>query len=167
MNTKHVILFTFALAIVEAFSGCGDDSGLPKRYPVSGTVSHNGKPLEKGNINFAPDGPEGRAAGGTIVDGRYSLTTHDPDDGAVPGKYKVSVIAKLIDASKVDLKIKGASTEEAKKALATVFPQKVAARASAAGKSLIPSKYSSPETSGLTFEVKAQSNTATDFDLKD
>jgi hypothetical protein len=167
MNIKQVIVFTFTLPIVAALSGCGDSSGLPRRYAVSGAITYNNKPLEKGNINFAPDGPEGRAAGGTIVDGRYSLTTHDPDDGAVPGKYKVSVVAKMIDASKVDLKIKGASTEEAKKALATVFPQKVAARAAAAGKSLIPSKYSSPETSGLTFEVKPQSNTGADFDLKD
>jgi hypothetical protein len=167
MNFKHVAIFTFALPIVAALSGCGDDSGLPRRYSVSGTVSYNGKLLEKGNINFAPDGPEGRAAGGTIVDGRYSLTTHDTDDGAVPGKYKVSVVAKMIDASKVDLNIKGAATEEAKKAMAAVFPQKVAARAAAAVKILIPSKYSSPETSGLTFEVKPQSNTGTDFDLKD
>jgi hypothetical protein len=152
---------------VAACVGCGDDSGLPRRYPVSGTVTYNGKPLEKGNINFAPDGPGGRAAGGTIIDGKYSLTTQEPDDGAVPGKYKVSVVAKATDASKVDLKIKGATTEEAKKAMAVVFPQKVAAKAAAAGKSLIPAKYNLPETSGLTYEVKPQSNTGADFDLKD
>jgi hypothetical protein len=156
-----------ALLIAAAVIGCGDDSGLPRRYPVSGTITHNGKLLEQGNINFAPDGPGGRAAGGTIVDGKYSLTTQDPNDGAVPGKYKVSVVAKTTDTSKVDLKIKGATSEDAKKAISAVFPQKVAAKAAAKAKNLVPARYSSPESSGLTFEVKPQSNSGVDFDLKD
>jgi hypothetical protein len=167
MVRKRVPRLFFAVPAVAALLGCGDDSGLPRRYPVSGTVTYNGKLLEKGNINFAPDGPGGRAAGGTIVDGKYSLTTQNPDDGAVPGKYKVGVVAKTTDTSKVDLKIKGATTEQAKKDIAAVFPQKVAARAAAKAKNLIPARFNSPETSGLGFEVKPQSNTAVDFDLKD
>jgi prepilin-type N-terminal cleavage/methylation domain-containing protein len=156
---------------VAAVLGCGDDSGLARRYPVSGTVTYNDKPLERGTINFAPADPTGRAAGGTIIDGRYSLTTHDPNDGAIPGKYKVSVVAKEADPSKVDLKIKkpreGSQTEAEKKAMAAVFPQKVAARAAAAAKNLIPARYSSPETSTLSFEVKEQSSNIADFQLKD
>jgi hypothetical protein len=151
--------------------GCGDSSGLPPRYRISGTVTYNGKNLEHGNINFVPDGPAGRPAGGTIVDGAYSLTTQDKDDGAVPGKYKISVIAKSSDASKVQLKIKkrgeGPETAADQKAYAAVFPQKVAAKAAAMAKNLIPAKYSSPETSGLGFEVKEQSNSSVNFDLKD
>jgi hypothetical protein len=171
MIRNNPFCFVFAILAVFVVVGCGEDSGIPRRYHVSGTITHNGKPLEKGNIKFAPDGSEGRPAGGTITDGHYSLTTQDPDDGAVPGKYKVSVVARESDPSKVDLKIKksreGVATEEDKKAMAAVFPQKVAARAFAAGKRLIPARFNSPETSGLTFEVKAQSNTGTDFDLKD
>jgi hypothetical protein len=162
-NSLRFLIFIPAVAA----PGCGDESGLPQRYHVSGTVSYNGKPLEMGTIQFTPDGPGGRAAGGTITGGAYSLTTQDPGDGAIPGKYKVAVVARTSDASKVDLKIKGATTTEAKKAIAVVFPQKVAARAAAAGKSLIPAKYSSPETSGLSLEVKPQSNTGVDFNLKD
>ena len=65
------------------------------------------------------------------------------------------------------MKLRGGTTTEAeKKAMAAVYPQKVAARAAAIAKNLVPPKYSSPETSELTFEVKEQSNTA-DFDLKD
>jgi hypothetical protein len=167
MVRKTVSCLVSAIPTLAILVGCGDDSGLPKRYPVSGTVTYNGKLLEKGNINFAPDGPGGRAAGGSIVDGRYSLTTQDPDDGAVPAKYKVSVVSKSTDTSKIDLKIKGATSEDAKKAIAAVFPQKVAAKAAAKAKNLIPAKYNSPETSGLTFEVKPQSNSGVDFDLKD
>ena len=89
----------------------------------------------------------------------------------MPGKYKVSIVAKAADTSKVFTRVKkpseGAMTEEDKKTMVAVYPQKVAARALAAGKSLIPAKYNSPETSGLTYEVKPQSNSGADFHLKD
>ena len=172
MIRNHVGRLLFVVPAVAAALGCGDDSGLARRYPVSGTVTYNGKPLERGNISFAPDGPGGRAAGGTIVDGRYSLTTHDLDDGALPGKYKVSIAAKEADTSKVDLtKVKkgtgGNLTEAQKKVIAAAYPQLIAGKAAAVAKNLVPAKYSSPETSALTFEVKEQSNTGVDFDLKD
>jgi hypothetical protein len=160
----------FAICAVLAIAGCGDSSGLARRYAVSGTVTYNGKPVEKGTISFAPADANGRAAGGTITDGQYSLTTQDPGDGALPGKYRVAVLSKETDPSAVDLKIKkpreGPQTEAEKKAMAIYFPQKVAARAAAKAKSLIPAKYSSPQSSGLTFEVKEQSNRA-DFPLSD
>ena len=41
--------------VVMASCGAGDD-GLGKRYPVSGTVTYNGKPLDKGRR----PGPIGR-----------------------------------------------------------------------------------------------------------
>jgi hypothetical protein len=167
MARKVAVTLLCAILTAATFIGCGDDSGLPTRYPVSGTITYNGKALEQGNINFAPNGPGGRPAGGNIINGKYSLTTQDAEDGAVPGEYKVSVVAKTTDTSTVDLKIKGATTVEAKKAISAVFPQKVAAKAAAKAKSLIPAKYGSPETSGLKFQVKPQSNSGVDFDLKD
>ena len=60
---------------IVACLGCGDDTGLSKRYSVSGKVTYKGEPVEKGRISFAPVGPDGRAAGGQIENGRYSLTT--------------------------------------------------------------------------------------------
>jgi hypothetical protein len=170
MNRRIALCLLPVVPTVLALVGCGDSTGLAPRYRVTGMVTYNGKPLEQGTIKFMPDKSEGRSAGGTIVDGRYSLTTQDPDDGALPGTYKVSIVSRLVDVSKVDLKIKkpreGAVTEAEKKAMATVFPQKVAAQAAAKAKNVIPSKYSLPETSGLTFEVKEKSNTA-DFPLTD
>jgi hypothetical protein len=170
MIRKHVSLSSIAISILALVAGCSDDSGLASRYRVTGTVTYNGKPLERGNISFVPDAPGGRAAGGTIADGQYSLTTQTPDDGALPGKYKVSVVATEADPSKVNLnpgKRGGAPlTEEQKQTIAAAYPQKVAAKAAAAAKRLIPAKYSSSETSGLSFEVKEQSNTA-NFELND
>src|SRR5215831_11497526 len=103
MMRKTVVALLAVIPVVAAVLGCGDSSGLTRRYPVSGTVKYNGKPLERGNINFVPVDSQGRSAGGTIIDGQYSLTTQEPDDGALPGKYKVGIMAKEADASKVDL----------------------------------------------------------------
>src|SRR3954453_2658007 len=74
--------------------GCGTDDGLGKRYPVSGTVKYKGQPVASGNINFVPDNADLRAAFGRIEDGAYSLTTLTEGDGALPGTYKVTVVAK-------------------------------------------------------------------------
>src|SRR5262249_15205348 len=83
-------------------SGCGDD-GLPRRYPVSGDVTYNDKPVAQGIVNFIPQGDKGRAASGTIVDGRYELTTLAPGDGAIPGNYRVIVTAveRTAEAEKI------------------------------------------------------------------
>lgn len=172
MNLKHLSRMWLTLPAAVVVLGCGDGSGLPPRYRVSGTVTHNGELLKRGAINFTPSGGNGRAAGGTIVDGHYSLTTQDPDDGALPGDYKVSVIARESDPSKVEVQgvkkgIPRNLSEAEKKALAAAYPQLIAGKAAIAAKNLIPAKYSSPETSGLTFEVKEQSNTTADFSLKD
>jgi len=172
MSRKHLSGLWLGLPAAMVVLGCGDSSGLPPRYRVSGMVIHNGEPLKRGTINFTPTDAKGRAAGGTIIDGRYSLTTQEPDDGALPGTYRVSVIAKETDPSKVELRavkkgIPGNLSEAEKKALAAAYPQLIAGKAAAAAKNLVPAKYSSPETSGLTFEVKEQSNTEADFTLKD
>jgi hypothetical protein len=70
----------FSLAVVcLALGGCGN---RPKLYPVSGTVTHAGRPLPAGVIFFDPDvtkqnkGPQGYAI---IKDGRY-------DTAALGGK---------------------------------------------------------------------------------
>jgi hypothetical protein len=137
--------------------GCGDDTGIGKRYPVSGRVTLKGEPLKEGRITFQPADPEkGRPAAGEIQpDGTYRLTTLTPGDGALPGQYKVTVTAKKVDTTEV---------------LKTVMEkggggrQHEIAKANQAAKSLIPNKYSLADTSGLTAEVKEGSNTK-DFDL--
>jgi hypothetical protein len=146
---------SLALAVVV---GCGDDSGLAKRYPVRGTVKYNGKPVEHGRIDFIPaKAGEGRAAGGDITNGSYALTTANKDDGALPGTYKVTVSAIDIDMSSTKGTAGGGQAGRQNKEFAKV--QKDA-------KMLVPQKYSSVETSGLTQEVKEQTNQI-DIDLKD
>jgi len=138
--------------------GCGDDTGLAKRYPVSGTVKYNGQPVEKGQINFiATDKVNQRDANGFIENGHYILTTAKPGDGALPGDYGVVITAIQTDDSKV---------------IETVVKQggggrqQDIAKAHATGKLLVPPKYQLPETSGLKATVKTESNTF-DFNLTD
>jgi hypothetical protein len=138
--------------------GCGDDTGLGRRYPVSGMVTYKGKPVEKGLISFRPTHPEGRAAGGAIADGSYSLETAGNNDGALTGTYQVTITARDVDVAK--------ALAEAKAKNPRVPWQLAEFQAQKKGKSLIPVRYSSPETSGLTREVKEQSNRF-DFELTD
>jgi hypothetical protein len=136
--------------------GCGDQSGLATRYPVSGKVTFNGQPVEKGTISFVPTQADGRAASGEITNGSYSLTTATPNDGALPGSYKVTVVSKEMDTSKLKEVAKGGQFHH----------DADFAKAAKNAKSFVPSRYSLADTSDLTTTVAAKSNTL-DFDLKD
>jgi hypothetical protein len=136
--------------------GCQGDDEFETRYPVSGRVTYKDEPLAEGTINFIP-AKGGRSCYGSIKDGYYSLTTHSPSDGAVPGKYDVTIAATEINMYEAftKKKIKGASPT----------PQEII-RARKAEKNLVPPKYKTPKTSGLTAEVKPETNRF-DFDLVD
>lgn len=78
------------LALLILLAGCGPSQ--PDRVPVSGTVTIDGKPVTAGSIMVVPEGS--RAATGALgPDGRFTLTTHDENDGTVPGTHKVAVTA--------------------------------------------------------------------------
>src|SRR3954452_32978 len=84
-------------------AGCSDDGFGRQRYSVQGTVTYRGKNLAKGRISFVPvpEASGGQAASGQIENGYYSLSTLTPGDGALPGKYKVTVVAFDVDHEKV------------------------------------------------------------------
>ena len=138
---------------LSALPGCGPDDGLGKRLPVSGTVTYKGQPLASGNVSFMPEDLSiGRPASGVIEGGSYRMTTMSPDDGVIPGKYRVAIGA----TEKVDLGPAPAG--------GGMMDQVVVAKAARKAKSLIPPKYNDATQSGLTVEVPGGSY---DFDLKD
>lgn len=156
-KSRGLIPATCAAVGLLVVAGCSDDSGLPRRYPVSGTVKYKGEPVSKGTITFTPGEAGGRTAGGSIEGGKYALsTTGTPNDGALPGSYKVSVTAVETDTSEMEAIAKGGQFHH----------DKAFAKAVKTSKKLVPIKYSAPDTSKLTAEVKSQSNTV-DFDLPD
>ena len=67
--------------------GCGSGNPL-ERQPISGAVTINGTPLEKGSIQFEPLEKKGVASGAVITAGKYSI----PETKGLPtGKYKVLI----------------------------------------------------------------------------
>jgi hypothetical protein len=118
---------------------------------------YNGQPVAKGTIGFVPASGTGRAASGEIENGKYSLTTAVAGDGALPGSYKVTVIAKDVDTTALKAEAKGGQFHHG-------TPEFV--KAAKGAKSLVPSRYSLADTSDLKAEVKAESNSFP-FELKD
>ena len=101
----------------------GCTPGYPETSPVHGTVTLDGKPLEGGTVQFFSS--QGQTASGEIdADGNYRLTTFQPDDGAVPGAYRVAV-----------------------------QPPQVADYFGGTPLVVIPDHYMDPATAGLTAEV--------------
>lgn len=145
MAVRSTLVAAMGLILV---SGCGDNTGLARRYPVSGKVTYKGQPLENGRISFIPSTAEGTAAAGQVENGQYTLTTLAPNDGAIPGKYKVTVAAQEVDTTEMKAVAKGGQFHHDK----TFF------NAMKNAKTLVPSKYALADTSGLEREVAAQSN---------
>lgn len=146
------VVFGVILAGLGGLEGCG--SGRPETVPVSGVVTLDGKPIEGANVMLYPDtgelagaGTQGKksdavgrpAVGATDKDGKFTLETFEPGDGALPGKYKVGVIKKevtgfLADQDGLSGGIAPAGVKE---------------------KWITPQKYADPNKSGLTAEVKS------------
>jgi len=141
-----------------AVAGCGgDESGIARRYSVSGKVTYKGTPVEKGTIVFEPsDFAKGKVASGTIENGPYTLsTTGDSKDRALPGDYKVVIISRVVDMSKVEANRGGGAGRQD-----DVF------KAEKKAQRLIPKKYERSDTSGLSAKVEERS-LSKDFDLTD
>jgi major membrane immunogen (membrane-anchored lipoprotein) len=159
-NRRRMIAITLSFAGMVIIQGCsGDDSGLDRRYKVSGKVTYKGEPVAKGTIAFEPTNPpapKGRIASGYIENGSYTLTTLIDGDGAMPGEYKVIINSTTVDMTGL-AKQKGGLVHQGDADFQKILKE---------GKSLVPAKYGKSETSGLTKKIEATSNTI-DFDLKD
>jgi hypothetical protein len=116
--------------------GCGSRvPALPQAVAARGKVLlPNGQPLRGGRIEFSRlDPPKVDAFGDVAADGSFTLTTYQPDDGAVPGRYVVSI-------SPYNYRHKSGN------------PVKVE------GAGQIPSKYLEAGTSGLEVEITEGEN---------
>jgi hypothetical protein len=156
-------LAILAVPVLLIIASCGTDDGLGKRYPVSGTVTYNGNPLEKGDVSFiSEDLRNNLGASGQITNGSYTLSTGGNDDGAQAGKYKVTITAKEVFYSKAQ----AAFQKESGRQDPGFVPQQFLHKAEAEAKSLIPAGYGDTRTTILTAEVEKRSNTI-NFKLSD
>jgi hypothetical protein len=130
-----------ALLALVVWGGCNEpDDDLP-REAVSGTVTLDGQPLEKGMIQLIPAGGRGQTqAGAPIERGSYSIPQRE---GPVPGRYTVVITAA-----------EGSSTA----------PAGAPGKEVPIPKELIPAKYNTKST--LALEVKKGEKNRGDFELK-
>ena len=71
--------------------GCRHAPGLEGLVPAEGIVTLNDEPAVEAFLLFRPVGPGQAASGTTGADGRFSLMTFQPGDGARPGEYLVTI----------------------------------------------------------------------------
>lgn len=158
-SSVHRSCFSFPLALLVAtmmMVGCGEGTqdDRPARAKVTGTVTHNGSPVEGATVSLQPASGSGQGAiGKTDASGKFTLTTYTPGDGALPGEYKISV-------SKVEV-TSMVSEEEALKLQEQGRPIPPAQT-----KQLLPQKYGNTETSGLTTTVEADQENQLDIALE-
>jgi hypothetical protein len=124
-------------------AGCAGSGSAPKTAPVSGKiVLANGEPLTRGIIVFHPKDPPGNEARAFVAkDGSFKLSTFLQEDGAVPGRYVVTVEPIANQAPGGQVKVEGIEVR-------------------------IPKRYWSEEKSPLKVEVKAGENTLGPFRLQ-
>lgn len=139
-----------AALLAVCLGGCGANDGT-QPIRAGGVVTYQGKPLPNAEVVFAPE-DQGRVANATTdSEGRFSLGTYRPGDGALPGKHRVTIIAR----------------EPAKQpppgSPAALMPEDYAIP----GDPLIPAKYFSPATSGLSAVVATSGSNDFEFRLQD
>tara|TARA_R110002111_G_scaffold255157_1_gene321295 strand:- start:92352 stop:92807 length:456 start_codon:yes stop_codon:yes gene_type:complete len=140
-------------SLVLCFSGCssGTDPEIAKRpkvYPVTGSVTLAGQPVEKAVVIFV--GGDGVTARGvTDASGEFALTTFDQNDGAVAGAQQVGILKEEAGYDPNQLKI-GEAPPAVK-----------------ADRNALPKKYADPKSSGLKADVKDGQENHFTFDLTD
>jgi len=135
-------LVRLALVLVTSLGTVACGSGGITKVPVEGTVTFKGQPLATGQIQFLPEsGPSDTdpAATGLVDNGKFTLGTEGPGDGAKPGKYRVTVF------SYEPVQLRGGEQ---------------------GSKSAIPARYGNPDTSGLTQEVPPDGKSDIKIDLE-
>lgn len=143
MNRVYIsMLFAFAGGLV----GCSGDGKLSV-YPVSGTVTQNGKPLDGATVYlYAKDEaviaaktpvPQGK----TDASGKFQLKTYEANDGAPAGEYNVAIVAMKVVNDSED-------------------PEQIVET------DLLKGRYSDSAQSGLTATVQESATEVPVFDLK-
>lgn len=79
---RHALFALLTVSIAGLSAGCGGGG----ESTVTGTVSFDGKPIEKGSVTFVGTAPGGARAGAVVAGGQFQVKL-------APGTYKVEVSA--------------------------------------------------------------------------
>ena len=75
-----------AVVALSAGIGCGG-----KPLGIKGKVTRDGQPVAGATVDFVPEDAGRPAVGTTDKDGKFSLSTYKPGDGALRGEYRVVI----------------------------------------------------------------------------
>jgi hypothetical protein len=129
------------LSVICLLIGCTKAPSGPQRYPVSGKVTYNGKPVTSGLITFGTTGAQGGADFADVQkDGSYRV-----ERGLANGEYFVVIQSYVRPPQEIP------PPEFAKLGDANLA---------------VPKKYTEPKTTDLKINVASNASTA-NFDLKD
>ena len=123
-------------SLVLALSGCARKTGV---YPVEGSVLFKGKPAAGARVLLHPDAQDAEIQPHGVVesDGTFKLGTYSTADGAPAGHYAV-----------------------------TVHWTENTGRGDQEGRSRLPARYMTPQTSGISVNIfKTKKNLLPPFDL--
>jgi hypothetical protein len=146
------------LSVLFGVSGCGGDSGDgPEMVKVTGTVLLDGNPVEDALVCFSPQGAGTAAFGESGENGKFTLRTAGLGDGAVPGKYAVTVTRESVQG--------GMEFESEAEKQAYIEKQ---GKQPPSGTSVneLPENYARAKTSGLTAELSIAENEPIVLELK-
>ena len=150
------VLFALSLAsIFVVFTGCQKAQGLKGLVKVKGTVTLDGSPLSGASVTFVPlsVSDELRGASGTSDDsGNFEMTTLNKADGVMPGEYRVTVVKREATG-------KVPTPEEMQEASLKGISLNIQY------KSVIPDKYGSSSTSGLSAKIEPNQKDPVKFEL--
>jgi hypothetical protein len=134
---KYYFLTCILLSLLAGCSGGNDKwkSSRPKTVLAGGVVTLDGKPLEAAQVVFVSSSADSGTGGSglTDADGNFELSSFPPDKGIPPGTYQVMIVKAIVP--------------EVQEVSEDVFSPPATA------KLLVPVKYTTPTTSGLTVEI--------------
>lgn len=161
MKTVFRLLVYSVLATGLAFCpGCGKSkTDVPKTYPVSIKIAHRDQPVEGASVTLLPQEQSGRGATGiTDANGVAKMGLPGLADGAVPGKYWVTV--SKVEGTQSDPNMSAEEFYKQQSSQSTAAP--------ASPKHLLPAKYLSGQSGGLECTVQEeQQDQLFEFNLTD
>lgn len=163
----RVLCVVLCCVLIACGVGCnrgrgGSRAGL---VPASGVVMYKGQPVAGATIEMRPSTPEQIncvAVALTDADGKFTLMTDRPNDGALPGKYK-TVVKKQVEM------IEGMTREEYdnKRREEGKGNDLYFDKSKLKVENLVPAKYSEPDGTPLEIEIPAKGNKNITITLED
>lgn len=165
MSRISRIMFLPGGFAILALLGCGG-ADAPERaatVKVTGSVTYKNEPVSGATVAFVPETEPGQLAskqgafGMTDASGNFTLKAYGDQEGAIPGKYKITVVKKEIVAN----------PGEVDQDDPNYVPPEEQKTQPAPPKDLLPKKYSKPETTDLKAEIVEGDNPPITLELKD